>query len=65
MTGWRPRHEQATSAASPCAGALVSRWWPGSVQLAPQGANQFQLLINKQDAMTEFDTLVPGRFSSA
>ena len=33
-----------------------------SFGLAPQGATQFQLLINKQDAMTEFDTLVPGRF---
>jgi lipopolysaccharide export system permease protein len=42
--------------------ALVVAWL--SLSLAPQGANQFQLLLNKQDAMTEFDTLVPGRFQS-
>ncbi|KPY45161.1 Membrane protein [Pseudomonas savastanoi pv. glycinea] len=35
-----------------------------SFSLAPQGATQFSLLINKQDAMTEFDTLVPGRFQA-
>lgn len=33
-----------------------------SFSLAPLGATQFALLINKQDALTEFDTLVPGRF---
>jgi lipopolysaccharide export system permease protein len=42
--------------------ALVVAWL--SLSLAPQGANQFQLLLNKQDAMTEFDTLVPGRFQA-
>lgn len=42
--------------------ALMVAWL--SLSLAPQGANQFQLLINKQDALTEFDTLVPGRFQS-
>ncbi|KAA8695824.1 LPS export ABC transporter permease LptF [Pseudomonas syringae pv. tagetis] len=35
-----------------------------SFSLAPQGATQFSLLINQQDAMTEFDTLVPGRFQA-
>jgi lipopolysaccharide export system permease protein len=40
--------------------SLLVAWL--SFSLAPQGATQFQLLINKQDAMTEFDTLVPGRF---
>lgn len=30
----------------------------------PQGATQFQLLLNKQDALTEFDTLEPGRFQT-
>jgi lipopolysaccharide export system permease protein len=40
--------------------SLLVAWL--SFSLAPQGANQFQLLLNKQDAMTEFDTLVPGRF---
>ncbi|AXA56973.1 LPS export ABC transporter permease LptF [Pseudomonas thivervalensis] len=42
--------------------ALVVAWL--SLSLSPQGANQFQLLINQQDAMTEFDTLVPGRFQA-
>jgi len=35
-----------------------------SFSLAPLGATQFALLINKQDALTEFDTLVPGRFQT-
>jgi lipopolysaccharide export system permease protein len=42
--------------------ALLVAWL--SFSLAPQGATQFSLLINKQDAMTEFDTLVPGRFQT-
>ena len=42
--------------------ALIVAWL--SLSLAPQGANQFQLLLNKQDALTEFDTLVPGRFQA-
>lgn len=42
--------------------ALLVAWL--SLSLAPQGANQFQLLLNKQDALTEFDTLEPGRFQS-
>jgi len=42
--------------------ALLVAWL--SFSLAPQGATQFSLLINKQDAMTEFDTLVPGRFQA-
>ncbi len=36
-----------------------------SLSLAPQGAMQFQLLLNKQDAMTQFDTLGPGSLSGA
>lgn len=35
-----------------------------SLFLAPQGINQFALLLNKQDTLTEFDTLVPGRFQA-
>ncbi|WP_268799743.1 LPS export ABC transporter permease LptF [Pseudomonas huanghezhanensis] len=42
--------------------SLLVAWL--SFSLAPQGATQFSLLINKQDAMTEFDTLVPGRFQA-
>lgn len=33
-----------------------------SLGLAPQGAAQVARIVNQQDAMTEFDTLVPGRF---
>ncbi|POA20444.1 LPS export ABC transporter permease LptF [Pseudomonas sp. FW300-N1A1] len=42
--------------------ALLVAWL--SLSLAPQGANQFQLLLNSQDALTEFDTLEPGRFQA-
>ena len=42
--------------------ALVVAWL--SLSLAPQGANEFQLLLNKQDALTEFDTLEAGRFQA-
>ena len=35
--------------------ALIVAWL--SLSLAPQGNNEFQLLLNKQDALTEFDTL--------
>ncbi|BAP41398.1 permease YjgP/YjgQ [Pseudomonas sp. StFLB209] len=42
--------------------ALLVAWL--SFSLAPQGASQFAVLINKQDALTEFDTLVPGRFQA-
>jgi lipopolysaccharide export system permease protein len=42
--------------------SLLVAWL--SFSLAPQGAEQFAKLINQQDAMTEFDTLVPGRFQT-
>lgn len=42
--------------------ALVVAWL--SFSLAPLGATQVAMLINKQDAMTEFDTLEPGRFQT-
>lgn len=35
-----------------------------SLGLAPQGATQVARILNEQAAMTEFDTLVPGRFQS-
>lgn len=40
--------------------ALLVAWL--SFSLAPLGATRFAQLINQQDALTEFDTLVPGRF---
>jgi len=42
--------------------ALLVAWL--SLALAPQGAYQFQLVLNRQDALTEFDTLEPGRFQA-
>ncbi|MGT4706403.1 hypothetical protein PDB2_05762 [Pseudomonas aeruginosa] len=35
-----------------------------SLLLAPQGINQFAQLLNKQHTLTEYDTLVPGRFQA-
>lgn len=45
-----------------CAVALVVGWL--SLSLAPKGLAQVAQVFNQQDAMTEFDTLVPGRFQS-
>ncbi|MFG0380827.1 LPS export ABC transporter permease LptF [Pseudomonas sp. zbq_18] len=35
-----------------------------SLGLAPQGVAEVARILNQQDALTEFDTLVPGRFQS-
>jgi len=35
-----------------------------SLGLAPQGIAEVDRLLNQQDSLTEFDTLVPGRFQS-
>ncbi|MCT8162978.1 LPS export ABC transporter permease LptF [Pseudomonas putida] len=42
--------------------ALLVAWL--SLSLAPQGVAQVQKIINQQDALTEFDTLSPGRFQT-
>lgn len=42
--------------------ALLVAWL--SMGLAPQGVTQVARIFNQQDALTEFDTLVPGRFQS-
>ncbi|MHA6197068.1 LPS export ABC transporter permease LptF [Pseudomonas wadenswilerensis] len=42
--------------------AVVVAWI--SLSLAPQGVAQVAQIINQQDALTEFDTLVPGRFQT-
>lgn len=42
--------------------ALLVAWL--SLGLAPQGVAQVARILNQQDALTEFDTLVPGRFQS-
>lgn len=35
-----------------------------SLGLAPQGVAQVDRILNEQDSLTEFDTLVPGRFQT-
>ncbi|MFP3335010.1 LptF/LptG family permease, partial [Pseudomonas sp. SIMBA_064] len=42
--------------------ALLVAWL--SLSLAPLGVAQVQQIISQQDALTEFDTLVPGRFQT-
>lgn len=42
--------------------ALLVAWL--SLGLAPQGVAQVARILNEQDALTEFDTLVPGRFQA-
>ena len=42
--------------------ALLVAWL--SLGLAPQGVTQVARILSEQDALTEFDTLVPGRFQS-
>ncbi len=42
--------------------ALLAGWL--TLSLAPHGVTQVARILNEQDALTEFDTLVPGRFQS-
>lgn len=42
--------------------ALLTGWL--SLGLAPQGVAEVARILNQQDALTEFDTLVPGRFQA-
>lgn len=42
--------------------ALLVAWL--SLSLAPQGVSEVARIFNQQDALTEFDTLSPGRFQS-
>lgn len=42
--------------------ALLVAWM--SLGLAPQGVVKVTQILNQQDALSEFDTLVPGRFQS-
>lgn len=42
--------------------ALLVGWL--SLGLAPQGVTEVARILNEQDSLTEFDTLVPGRFQT-
>lgn len=61
-TGMSQQRLLAYSMAPALLVALLVAWL--SLSLAPQGIERMQLILNKQDAMTEFDTLAPGRFQS-
>lgn len=61
-TGLSPRRLLAYSMAPAAVVALVVAWL--SLSLAPLGVQKVTSILNQQDAMTEFDTLEPGRFQS-
>lgn len=61
-TGMSQQRLLAYSMAPALLVALLVAWL--SLSLAPKGIERMQLILNKQDAMTEFDTLAPGRFQS-
>ena len=61
-TGMSPRRLFAYSLAPATVVALLAGWL--SLGLAPQGIEQMERILNQQSAMTELDTLVPGRFQS-
>jgi lipopolysaccharide export system permease protein len=61
-TGMSNRRLLAYSMAPASVVALLVAWL--SLGLAPQGVAEVARIFNQQDAMTEFDTLVPGRFQA-
>ena len=61
-TGMSQQRLLAITLAPAAVVALLVAWL--SLGLAPQGVQRVAQIINQQDAMTEFDTLVPGRFQA-
>lgn len=61
-TGMSQQRLMAYSLAPALLVALAVAWL--SLGLAPQGVAQVARILNEQDALTEFDTLVPGRFQA-
>ncbi|MCU9946140.1 LPS export ABC transporter permease LptF [Pseudomonas sp. PDM13] len=61
-TGMSQQRLMAYSLAPATLVALLVAWL--SLGLAPQGVAQVARILNEQDALTEFDTLVPGRFQT-
>lgn len=61
-TGMSPRRLLLMTLAPATLVALVVAWL--SLSLAPAGVTRVQQILNQQDALTEFDTLEPGRFQS-
>jgi len=61
-TGMSQRRLMVYSLAPAALVALLVGWL--SMGLAPQGVAQVDRILNEQDSLTEFDTLVPGRFQT-
>lgn len=61
-TGVSPQRLLAYTLAPATLVALLVAWL--SLSLAPQGVMEQMRILNEQDALTELDTLVPGRFQS-
>ncbi len=61
-TGMSQQRLLAYSLAPALLVALLVAWL--SLGLAPQGVTQEAKILNEQDALTEFDTLMPGRFQA-
>ncbi|HSC85192.1 MAG TPA: LPS export ABC transporter permease LptF [Pseudomonas sp.] len=61
-TGMSHRRLLAYTLAPAAVVALLTAWL--SLGLAPQGVAGQMRILNQQDALTEFDTLVPGRFQA-
>ena len=61
-TGMSNRRLLGYSMAPAAVVAALVAWL--SLGLAPQGVAEVAKIFNRQDAMTEFDTLVPGRFQA-
>jgi len=61
-TGMSPQRLMVYSLAPALVVALLVAWL--SMSLTPQGVTQVARIFNEQDALTEFDTLVPGRFQA-
>jgi len=61
-TGMSQQRLMAYSLAPATLVALMVAWL--SLGLAPQGVTAVGRILNQQDALTEFDTLVPGRFQT-
>src|SRR5690606_22474666 len=61
-TGMSQRRLLLYSLAPAALVALLVGWL--SLGLAPQGIAEVDRILNQQDSLTEFDTLVPGRFQT-
>jgi len=61
-TGMSQQRLMAYSLAPAAVVALLVGWL--SLGLAPQGVTEVARILNQQESLTEFDTLVPGRFQT-